>query len=132
MAVYLATSQPVPTKDRSPLSIEPTAPESAARLRQHFTLEHLYYVASHEGCGCGFITDQDQGTDEDCADRAASLSALHELVHETALLTPGAQLLVCFDGEEETAPEHSRTLEDPDQLRVRWGDRILYSVLVRR
>lgn len=126
MAVYLATAQPLPERGRDPLHLEPAAPETVQRLRRHLRLPHVYFVASHEGCGCGFIQDS-EGPDEDEAARAASLSALRELVREAAARSP-VEVFVGFDGEEATEPEHSVTLTDPDELQVRWGDRVLYCI----
>ncbi|MGC4122637.1 MAG: hypothetical protein QM765_50310 [Myxococcales bacterium] len=125
MAVYLATSQPLPEAERSPLTIEPAAAETAERLRTHLKLPHLYFVASHEGCGCGFIPDQGDATDEECSMRQASVDALRELAQEAARLG-NAELLVTFDGEESAETERSRTLEDYDDLVVKWGDRVLW------
>lgn len=127
MAVYLATALPMPDKGRAPLTLEPAAPETAERLKKHLVLPHLYFVASHEGCGCGFILDHEGGTDEDCAARHASVDALRELVVEVAK-RGNAEVLVCFDGEEAIEPDHSRTLEYPDDLEVKWGDRVLWCI----
>lgn len=127
MAVYLATSHPLPQAERSPLTLEPAVPETAERLRKHLKLPHLYFVASHEGCGCGFVPDRGEATDEECSLRQASVDALRALAKEAAALGD-AQLLVTFDGEEATDTDRSRTLEDYEDLVVKWGDRVLWCV----
>ncbi|HEY3451097.1 MAG TPA: hypothetical protein VGK67_32365 [Myxococcales bacterium] len=127
MAVYLATSQPLAQAERSPLIVEPAAAETAERLHKHLKLPHLYFVASHEGCGCGFIPDQGDAPDEECSLRQASADGLRALVKEAAGLGD-AELLVTFDGEESADTDRSRTLEDFDDLVVKWGDRVLWCV----
>ncbi len=127
MAVYLATAQPLPEAERPPLTLEPAAAETAERLRKHLKLPHLYFVASHEGCGCGFIPDRGDATDEECSLRQASADGLRALAKEAASLGD-AEILVTFDGEESSDPERSRTLEDYEDLVVKWGDRVLWCV----
>jgi hypothetical protein len=130
MAVYLATALPLPEADRAPLRVEPAAEETARKLRRHLTLPHVYFVASHEGCGCGFVLDHGDGTDEDCAERQASALALRDLAGELPA-RGAAEILVCLDGLEDTPPEHTRTLGEDDELEVRLNDRVLYRVAAR-
>lgn len=126
LAVYLATARPLPDSDRAPLNVEAAAPETAERLRRHLALPHLYYVASHEGCGCGFVAERD-GTDEELGERQASLGALRDLLAEAAR-AGGAELLACADGSEATPPRRSLTLDDPDDLRLREEESALFRV----
>ena len=127
MAVYLATALPLPEAERAPLRVEPATEETAKRLARHLSLPHVYFVASHEGCGCGFVLDHGDGTDEDCSERQASALALSELVAEVAR-RGRAEILVCIDGREEEAPERTSTLEGEEPLEVRWNERALYRV----
>jgi len=123
LAVYLATVQPLPVVDRAPLVLEPAAEATAARLRGHLSLPHLYFVASHEGCGCGFVLDHGEGTDEDCSERQSSALALRALLVEAAARGP-AELLVCTDGCEAERPKVTRAF-DPEAFEVRLGEHAL-------
>ena len=59
-AVFLASDRPLPTIpwDKNNPDFHVTDPNSWGREGQQLlSLAHIYYVGSHQGCGCGFQKD---------------------------------------------------------------------------
>jgi len=110
LVVYLAASKPLPELPWNPA--EPafhvqSRDDGAARVRGQMTLPHVYYVGSHEGCGCGF--DQENGNPghpEELAATRASLDALARYLRAAVLSHDRLELYTCWDGDEELPVEH--------------------------
>ena len=104
MMVYVASDHPLPTsawdEDRPGFHVEALS-ERDESVRRQFSKPFVYYVGSHQGCGCGFDWDVFEGVSEDdpeFADAKASRQGLFELL---ALgLRQGGELglFACWDG----------------------------------
>ncbi len=81
-------------------------------VRNQFTEPYVYYVGSHEGCGCGFQYGQypefEQG--EDRSQERASLDGLATYLSHQLSRVGTIQLYACWDGDQTAIPEHHRNL----------------------
>jgi hypothetical protein len=90
-------------------------------VRRHFNKPYVYYVGSHEGCGCGFQYGEYEGFEEesDLVQKQESRRLLtgflaNALQHQTAV-----ELFACWDGDERHEPEHRGRVRPMDLLRSR-------------
>lgn len=105
LAVYVASDVPLPESkwnEQAPAVYLQPVPESAA-VRRQFSLQHVYYAGSHEGCGCGFrkrgTFDQEW---QQCQDNYRQLAdALSSAVRHGARV----QIFTCWEGDQATAPD---------------------------
>lgn len=119
LAVYIASPSPLPLvawREEDPAFYVQDA-ELDDPVRAHFGWANVYYVGSHEGCGCGFAYNQlpkhlQESGDE--AQRRSSVAALRDYVREATALGP-VQLFACWEGEQ-SFPEKDRVAASPDAL----------------
>lgn len=105
-ALYLASDVELPQvpwneNDRSFCTV-PLADYERSVAAQ-FSLKHVIYLGSHQGCGCGFMSDESDGSEE-VALRAKTLSGL--VGYLTSLLANGAHLemFMCWEGDQSASP----------------------------
>lgn len=112
LTVYLASDQALPTipwNDDSPgfhvLELPPNH-----IIHKQLSLGNLYYLGSHEGCGCGFIKDGEVG-DELTAVQENFTRLAHFI---TAARERGAHLQVycCWEGDQGSPVEHHFTIDE--------------------
>jgi len=67
-----------------------------------FSLQHVIYLGSHQGCGCGFMSDESDGSEEAVL-RAKTMSSLVGYLND--LLAKGAKLemFLCWEGDQSTS-----------------------------
>jgi hypothetical protein len=120
-ALFLGSNKPLPllcVSDGVWLGVE----ELAARhqpIRAHFPAGwHVYYLASHEGCGCVLHSDPAFADADDTYDRESRGSLADYL--RRALADPAVALALydCWEGDED-APVLVRTAATPDELAAR-------------
>jgi hypothetical protein len=116
-AVYLASRRPLPpipwNKASPAFYLQQQSPYAAGK--GPFSLPHVYYAGSHEGCGCGFIKD---GHDDDLPVRQANYAALAALVRAEVSAGGNLELFACWEGDQHDAPKRTGwltplELEDP-------------------
>lgn len=128
MALYLASDRPLPLIEQREIPKDalssPARPREAQRfhtallrpeqevVRSHFSLPHVLYAGSYEGCGCGF----NFGRDQDAEDDEGHLIAARESVAELARYVQDSrvrEIYSCwFDDESKpTALERTVTLD---------------------
>ncbi|MBB1521376.1 hypothetical protein [Aquipseudomonas guryensis] len=105
LAVYLGSSCPVPEvewdKDAPAFYVE--AVEESASVRERFSVPHVYYAGSHEGCGCGFSKDGEVGEDlEKCL---GNYAALGQTVRKAMSQGAKVELFACWEGDQTRKPE---------------------------
>lgn len=124
MMVYVASDYPLPT-----LAWDTTRPGFHVReldecdepVRQQFSKPCVYYVGSHEGCGCGF----QYGEYEGCEEEADVVPSRQSRLRLTDFLTVALQhqseveLFACWDGDQAAKPEYRERLRPGDLLRTR-------------
>ena len=74
-----------------------------------FSLPHMVYLGSHQGCGCGFFTEDSEDSEE-VAQKDETMRRLVGYLH--ALLAQGAHLemFLCWEGDQDAAPVARKTL----------------------
>ena len=110
MTFYLASDHPlplIPWQEQHPGFHVTQVPERERSVIAQFTKPHVYYVGSHEQCGCGFEYDEeDYGRPDYQAAAKQSVADLRRYL-ESALAQGGsAQLYACWDGEWSLSPAH--------------------------
>jgi hypothetical protein len=124
MVVYVASDYPLPT-----LAWDVTRPgfhvaeldERGQPVRRHFSKPCVYYLGSHEGCGCGFQYGEYEGF-EDEPDLVAKRQSRRRLVDflEVALQhQQHVELFACWDGDEGAEVEQRGHVRPADLLRTR-------------
>ena len=157
--VWVATTSPVaPVTLANPQTPDPVygygrveAAPAGAPVRARFTLSHVTYVGSHEGCGCGFNSGDlawegfervdevrpliDAMSDEERAKFLAAQGSRERLraIVEGALTAGPVEVFGCWAGDEvdaavgceDVAPAHFTERTEPI------GERVLYRVSPR-
>lgn len=124
MMVYVASDYPLPLIpwDPSRPGFHVTKlPDRAAPVRRQFSKPHIYYVGSHEGCGCGFQYGEYEGF-EDEADlpvKRDSRRRLAELLAVALQHQPQVELFACWDGDEGLLAEHTDRIRSGDLTEAR-------------
>lgn len=111
MAVYIGAPHPlqlVPwNEDHPAVCVLELVPKDREVLR-HFTFKHVYFVGSHQGCGCGFQCGQyPEIDDEDRPLKRASLAQLAALLADQRC---NLEVFACWEGDQGADPEHHREL----------------------
>jgi hypothetical protein len=119
--VYVASDLPLPTSEwdeRRPDFFVTDLPKPDAPVRRWFSKSLVYYVGSHEGCGCGFQVGQ-YGEDDPAGLEARDRSrrALAEFLTAALQTQGGLELYACWDGDQSIAPESRRRTCPADLLR---------------
>ena len=117
MMVYVGSESPISlipwNKDQPALCVERLDEYNHAVVCQ-FSKPYVYYVGSHEGCGCGFQhspyepEEDDDKEEERLVDRSCQqLRALIERLLETQAVV---ELFACWAGNEAKEPESQQEL----------------------
>jgi hypothetical protein len=124
--VYVASDQPLPTTAWDPARPLFHVIDLRARdepVRCQFSKPHVYYVGSHEGCGCGFqYGEHAELEEEDAATLAAARDSRRRLAAflSAALRQESAlELFACWDGDQAAPAEHRGRLRPAELLRER-------------
>lgn len=105
-ALYLASDKElhiVPWDEASPAFNTQVLSPTDVSVKVQFSLPHVIYVGSHEGCGCGFRSADDDGAEEK-AIREKTVHALADYLNN--MLTTGARLemFLCWEGDQGQTP----------------------------
>ncbi len=108
MMLYVASDKPLPLvtwdKDNPNFNVKELDENSKAVGRQ-FSKPYVYYLGSHQSCGCGFSYGQyDYGEEEDKAARE-SVRKLSEYLAQAVKVAGPLELYSCWDGDQEDKPE---------------------------
>jgi hypothetical protein len=109
MMVYVASDYPLPT-----VAWDETRPrfhvtELSGRdepVRRQFSKPWVYYVGSHEGCGCGFQYGEFEEDDAAWAAAQDSRRRLAEFLAVALQHQVAVELFACWDGDQAAEPEH--------------------------
>jgi hypothetical protein len=111
MMIYIASDRPLPLIDWRgefpAFHVRELRPQEEA-VRTHFRKPFVYYVGSHEGCGCGFAYGQwpCDGEDYSLEDAAARRSVRRFSEYLASATRLGAvELYACWDGEQDRTPD---------------------------
>jgi len=123
MMVYVASDHPLPTsawdEARPGFHVEELSKRDEA-VRKQFSKPCIYYVGSHEGCGCGFQYGQYEELEQDREESAAVEESRRHLSEFLATALQGqaeVELFACWDGDQAATPEHRGRMSPSDLLR---------------
>ena len=124
MMVYIASDYQLPTQpwdEAHPRFHVTDLIERDSPVRLQFSKTWVYYVGSHEGCGCGFQYGQYPQFEDEATARAAQMS--RHLFEEFLLLglqhQHSIELFACWDGDQASAPEFREQISPLELLRNR-------------
>jgi hypothetical protein len=97
-------------------------PERDDAVRSQFSKPYVFFVGSHEGCGCGFQYGQHEGFEEDPEELAAAEESRRRLAEFLAAALKDqaeVELFACWDGDQAARPEHHGRMSPSHLLRDR-------------
>jgi hypothetical protein len=100
LVVYIACSKPLETsvwEVGRGVTITELPPENSD-VRKQFTNPCVYYVASSQGCGCGFLARY--GTGEDLQNALNERRELSKIIQQAGTSGESFQLLIAYSGYE--------------------------------
>lgn len=120
LVVFIGSDYALPTiawDERQPGFHVTELGERDEPVRKQFSKPCVYYLGSHEQCGCGFQCDT---MHEDAAALAAKRESRRRLVEfvEVALQHQSAvELFACWDGDQAAAAQHRERLRPRELLK---------------
>ncbi|MBN1426843.1 MAG: hypothetical protein JXB07_00575 [Anaerolineae bacterium] len=112
MMVYIASESPLPLiawNDQCPAFYVTELPRPQdEQVRVQFSKPYVYYVGSHQGCGCGFLYGQYPGFEDDAneeRDKRESVARLSQYLAEAVAANGPIELFACWDGDQAIEPE---------------------------
>ena len=117
MVLYVGSDKPLPLitwdKDNPKFNVT-ELDEYSKGVRKQFSKPYVYYLGSHQNCGCGFSYGQhDYGEEEDKAARE-SVRHLSEYLSQAIELAGPLELFSCWSGDEEAEPEFHENWKPED------------------
>ncbi|WP_165223088.1 hypothetical protein [Aquisphaera insulae] len=125
MMVYVASDYPLPTSawdETRPCFYVEELSDRDKSVRGQFSKPCIYFVGSHEGCGCGFQYGQYEGLEEDLEQLAAARESRRRLSEFLAVALqhqPEVELFACWDGDQSATPDYRGRMRPSDLLRDR-------------
>jgi hypothetical protein len=117
-ALYFASDRELPhipwEETRPSFNTQPLS-ETEAPVKEHFSLPNVIYLGSHQGCGCGFISvDEDEPEEKEL--RNKTVQALSSYLN--AALQNGARLEVflCWEGDQAETPAAKKSVSTREFL----------------
>jgi hypothetical protein len=110
--VYVALDYPLPTvawDEARPRFHFTELSDRDEPVRRQFSKPWVYYVGSHEGCGCGFQYGEFEEFEGDDATWAAAQDSRRRLAEFLAVALQhqvAVELFACWDGDQAAEPEH--------------------------
>jgi hypothetical protein len=120
--VYVASDEPLPRiawDERAPSFYVDDVTDSDRTVSGRFTLPHVCYVGSHEGCGCGFQFGEYPEVEEpdDTAAARRSREQLVDYLQQQLAAGRRLELYACWAGDEAEPADHTGVIT-PSQLLV--------------
>jgi hypothetical protein len=123
--LFVAADEPlplIPWQQNNPAFWVREIREAEAGVRKQFTKPYIYYVGSHEGCGCGFaygiwpIDDASPFAMSKRAEEAAGREAVQCLSEYLARAVENGdvELYACWEEEQEYDPAERATVTPAD------------------
>jgi hypothetical protein len=123
LAVYIASKQNIPTipwdKDKPAFCIIEANQNEHHEVYKQFSLPHVYYIGTQEGCGCKFIYDENNPefvwNSDDLELRKHNVSKLVSLLNKLLLNEDWIEFFSCYAGNQTKEPVKIKTIE-PEAL----------------
>lgn len=124
MMVYVASDYPLPTTTWDAAEPRFHVTELSSRdesVRREFSKPYVYYVGSHEGCGCGFQYGEYEGFDEkdELVRKQGARRRLADFLMVALQHQGEVELFACWDGDQAATPEHRARLRPTALVRER-------------
>jgi hypothetical protein len=122
MVLYLGSEKPLPliAWDEDKPSFHVTElPEDLNGVRQQFSKPYVYYLGSHQGCGCGFSYGQYENDDEELEAREC-VSRLSKYLSQAVEIAGALELYSCWSGDEEEPPSFQENVTQ-DEIPTEFG-----------
>ena len=114
LVAYIAAAEELPTLDWNheiPAFHVKNIDEGIEKVRGQFRLPFVYYLGSHEGCGCGFNRGSASPSEPHQVEAVRqTLAALTRYLQEAVSQVGTIELYTCWNGEEGDRPEHAVTV----------------------
>jgi len=122
MTIYIAATAPLPlipwSDDEPAFNVNELGSEyHDAKVRRQFSKQYVYYVGSHQSCGCGFSYGQYPGfedNDDEESKKRESVRRLAEYLDQVTRQHGQAELCACWDGDQGEEPEHRGRITPTD------------------
>jgi hypothetical protein len=98
-ALYLASDKELPRvvwDDEKPSFNTQELSEAEEVVKEKFSFEHVVYVGSDEGCGCGFMNANYQPN--------KNLECLHGYLSKALSKNSKLEIFLCWEGDQPNAP----------------------------
>lgn len=119
MMLYVASDKPLPTvawdKDIPNFNVK-ELDENSKTVRKQFSKSYVYYLGSHQGCGCGFSYGQYDYDDQKEEENAAreSVRRLSEYLSQVLETAGTLEIYSCWDGDQEDEPKFQKSMTPKD------------------
>lgn len=91
--------------------------ERDAAVRAQFRFASVYYVGSHEGCGCGFqLGEYPEFEDDDAPAKRENLQRFASYLTSQIERGRKLEIFACWDGGQGAPPDRRRSLSPSDML----------------
>lgn len=139
MVFYVGSDQPlprIPWNEAAPAFCVTDVPGTDAAVLRHFSKQHVCYVGSHEGCGCGFQSSEfvEYDEPEDLAVKRSQRAQLARFLRDALDGSTTLELYSCWSGDEPKDFEHRDVVVPEDLLSARehFRERELLTVVPSR
>lgn len=124
MVLYVVSDDPLPTlawDESRPAFHVIDLDQRGEPVRRQFTKPYVYYVGSHEKCGCGFQYGEyeDFEEEQDLPQKRDSRQRLVEFLRGALQHRPDVELFACWDGDQAAEPVYRGRVCPADLLRGR-------------
>ena len=114
LVAYIASNIPLPLilwdKNEPAFHVAELSTEEDQKVRVQFSKPHIYYLGSHEGCGCGFPYTDSLGNEEDKDKTQQTRERLVEYLRSALKTQEDVELFFCWEGDQDAEVESRRTL----------------------
>ncbi|MDD5057805.1 MAG: hypothetical protein PHQ60_08025 [Sideroxydans sp.] len=116
MMIYLSAAKPlskIEWNEAEPRFYISTLAPNEERVSCQFKTQNVVYAGSYEGCGCGFQYGEypaENYEPDELKNRRRSLDDFAKYLRNELPKVGAIELFACWDGDQEAAPEHRRSL----------------------
>lgn len=107
LAVYIASDKPLPlvewNEDQPKFHVLVVTKEDG-KIAKQFKYKNIAYAGSHEGCGCGFFKEGEEG--QELKIRQANYEALAYYLTSLKFSGSKIELFSCWEGDQGKEPEY--------------------------
>lgn len=112
LAVYLASDKPLPLiewSEKEPSFYVGELTKFDKSVKIQFEFPYIYYIGSHEGCGCGFFKE---GREKEEVRRAEeNYSQLVSYIKNAQSTGTKNQIYSCWEGDQDSDPEFRENID---------------------